>query len=131
MKGGGGVEYLILSNNPTVRDNFEQVYFSEVPVEELLIKVRNLIHKGHELISHPLPASMKIMSSPVRSVVLSKDKQQEVDSFQVEVIENSILKLRHHIQQQGIDNNNNDDDYRMLDYRLLESALKKSNKIAL
>ncbi|ADL12583.1 GrdX family protein [Acetohalobium arabaticum] len=124
------MKYFILSNNPIVRENFEQVYFVKVSVKELLIKVRNLVHKGHELITHPLPASMKIMSSPFRSIVLSKDKQQRVDAFQVEVIEESIFKLRYHIQQQSIDNDN-DDDYQMLDYRLLRSALESSNKIAL
>ena len=124
------MEYFILSNNPSVRENFEECYFIDESVKEIFIRARNLVHKRHSLISHPLPASKKIMSSPFRSIIISTEKDAKINNFQVEVIENSIFKLNSHIQKKGIDYKNADD-YQILDYKLLESALQNSNKIAL
>jgi len=120
--------YIIISNNPEVKEKYKQTYFIDGISRDVLIKVRDLIHKGYELISHPLPASIKTMSSPFRSVILTEEKTSSVDPLQLEVIENSIQKLDRHIKLNGIDSKHSDD-YKKLDYLFLKSALEESNNL--
>jgi len=112
---------IIITNNPLVKDYFNNILYVEGTMEEVLIKVRDLVHKGHRIISHPLPGSLKIIVSPIRSVVLS-NKSYEVDLEQLMLIENSIVRFRQHRSDKGLDFTN-EEDYKKLDLELLKSAL--------
>ena len=68
------MNYLIVSNNPLVRLDFENMIFVEGSYEDVLIKVRDLVYEGVELISHPLTASMRMLYSPYRSIILGNKK---------------------------------------------------------
>jgi len=112
---------VIITNNPVVAESYDNVLFLEGSVEEILIKVRDLVHEGYDLISHPLPASLRMMFSPVRSVIIGK-KLKKMDSFCAEIIENSIIKYKNHMDFRKTDIVNGDD-YKTLDQLLLQSAL--------
>jgi len=114
---------LIISNNPAVAEKNDNVLFVDGSAEETLIKVRDLVHEGYELISHPLAASLRMMFSPFRSVILGK-KFKQVDAFSAEIIEESIIKYKRHMDFRKRDPRN-DDDYKMIDLILLESALNE------
>lgn len=114
--------YFILTNNPQVKADFKELDFIDDSVEKVFTKARDLIHQGYSLISHPLPASKKMLSSPFRSIVFNEQKGKKMDPAQVEVIENSIAKLNSHLALKGIDLAHKAD-YKTLDQRLLESAL--------
>ena len=111
---------LIITNNPAVREK-EDVLFVDGSAEETLIKVRDLVQEGYELISHPLAASLRMMFSPFRSVILGK-KSDKVDIFSAEIIEDSIIKYKRHMESRKSDTDNNDD-YKMIDLILLEAAI--------
>lgn len=112
---------LIITNNPAVAKIKDIVLFVDGSAEETLIKVRDLVHEGYELISHPLAASLRMMFSPFRSVILGK-KSDKVDTFSAEIIEESIIKFKRHMESRKIDTDNNDD-YKMIDLILLEAAI--------
>jgi hypothetical protein len=114
---------LIITNNPSVAAKHEHVLFIEGSVEEMLVKVRDLVHEGYELISHPLPASLRMMFSPVRSVILGK-KLEKVDFLAAEIIEDSVIKYRNHMNFRKVDYVNGED-YKTIDQLLLESALQE------
>lgn len=114
--------YFILTNNPQVKADFKEVKFIDDSVEKVFTKTRDLIHQGYSLISHPLPASKKMLSSPFRSIVFNEKKDKKMDPVQVEVIENSLAKLNAHLALKGIDSANKAD-YQTIDQRLLETAL--------
>jgi hypothetical protein len=114
---------IIVTNNPSVAEKNADVIFIDGSVESTLIKVRDMVHEGHELISHPLPASLRMMFSPFRSVILSKCPGK-VDFFCVEIIEDSIIKYKRHMSCRKMDRANADD-YRKVDLLLLESALQE------
>jgi len=112
---------LIITNNPAVAEKNNNVLFVDGSAEEALIKVRDLVHEGYELISHPLAASLRMMFSPFRSVILGR-KLDKVDDFSAGVIEDSIIKYKRHMDFR-IRDTANGDDYKMIDLILLESAL--------
>lgn len=114
--------YQIVSNNPLIKKEFDNVYFIEGPFEDVLIKVRDLVHKGYKLISHPLNASIRMFSSPYRSIIIGQQNQKN-NYFHIEIIENSIVNYKKHIDKRKIDTKNIHD-YALMDSELLKSTLK-------
>ncbi|MEW6622155.1 MAG: GrdX family protein [Bacillota bacterium] len=115
---------LIVTNNPLVAEKYQgklPVVFKEKSVDELLVKVRDMVHQGYTLVSHPLPASLKLLFAPYRSVIVA-GKSSGLEPLHVETIENSIIKYRKHMLHRKIDSRN-DEDYRFIDLKLTESAL--------
>ncbi|WZL71742.1 GrdX family protein [Clostridiaceae bacterium 35-E11] len=115
------MSYLIVTNNPKVNETFDNVLFTEETYENVLVRTRNLVHEGFELISHPLAASIRMLFSPYCSVIIGQ-KNSGINPFHVETIENSIIKYRRLTEQRNIDNINSED-YALIDIKLLENAL--------
>ncbi|NDI78692.1 hypothetical protein DYH56_11930 [Psychrilyobacter piezotolerans] len=112
-----------------VKEKFDNVYFIEGTSREVLEKVRDLVHEGFELMTHPLGASLRMMFSPCFSVVV-KEKQGEFNYFHTEIIESSIEKYNQHMEVREEDVENSKD-YAVVDYKLLESALGEINNNAM
>ena len=117
----------IITNNPIIRDNFDNVIFIEGGFLDVLIKVRDLVYTGHELINHPLGASIRMMFSPYRSVMVG-DKTSTNNQYFMEIIENSIINYKKHMEVRLVDNNNNED-YATIDKDLLMSAIRENKMI--
>lgn len=94
---------------------------------DVLINVRDKIHAGQCLLSHPLSGSVKPNETPYKSILISCEKGGlDVDSLQI--IENSIViydnfmrncnKYGYNIQENLLD------DFREIDYSLIVSALE-------
>ncbi|MGI6405895.1 MAG: GrdX family protein [Syntrophaceticus sp.] len=112
----------IVTNNPLVQNKYtDNVLYIDGNVEQTLIKVRDMVYEGYELISHPLPASLRMLFSPYRSIVIGK-KQKKVDFMQAEIAEESIHKYNTHMNSRQKDEVNSEG-YQMVDLILLESAL--------
>lgn len=120
------MKYKILTNNPSVAVKYENVMYIDGTVEDVLIKTRNLVQSGESLITHPLPASIRMMYTPYRSIVLGQGNDNSSDFLQLEIAEESITKYRRIIEYRNVDIKNNKD-YENLDLWLLESALHEIN----
>ena len=114
------MECFIVTNNPLVQDKFDNTCFVDGTSKELLEKVRNLVHAGYELVTHPLGASLRMMFSPYFSVVLKKGKK-DLNYFHVEIIESSLEKYNQTMEVRKEDSKNAKD-YKIIDFSLLESA---------
>ncbi|HHT63293.1 MAG: GrdX family protein [Bacillota bacterium] len=114
---------IIITNNPAVREKYRNVLFIDGSVEDTLIKVRDMVYQGYELVSHPLAASIRMMYSPYRSVILGR-QEAKVDFLYAEIIEDSIIKYKRHTSHRKKDVTNSDD-YQMIDLILLEAALSE------
>lgn len=117
----GYLKYLIVTNNPKVSDKFENILFTEGTYEDVLIKVRDFVHQGFELISHPVGASIRMIFSPYRSIIIG-NKSGKINPYHVETIENCILSYRKLTEGRKIDNVNAED-YALIDIKHLEDAL--------
>jgi len=124
-RGGGLMKYRILTNNPSVAAKYENVLYIEGTVDDVLVKTRNLIQRGESLVTHPLPASIRMMYTPYRSIVIGQASGSS-DFLQLEIVEESITKYRRIIEYRNVDIKNNRD-YENLDLWLLESALYEMN----
>ncbi|WP_346899825.1 GrdX family protein [Clostridium sp. UBA7503] len=84
----------IVTNNPMSKEKFEEkfkVEFIDVPQLDILKKVRNYIHKGNRILTHPLMGSVKPNETPYRTVCVSTEVVNGVDLQSLEIIENAII----------------------------------------
>ena len=119
---------IIITNNPKIFEevkskNAEIIYMSDSDFMEVLYKVRDFIHLGYELLTHPIVSSIKPYETPYKSVALSKSR--DLDLYSLELIENSIELTRNFLDKprrkltQEIDN-----DFKLIDYDLVIGALE-------
>ena len=115
-------EYLIVTNNHLVDKQDNEVVIVNGEFKDVLKKVRDYIHQGYGLLTHPLPASIRMFHSPVRSIVLSNS--QDFDSLNL--IESSIEKYNHILGERE-KKQKNIADYERIDLELLESSFEELN----
>lgn len=117
------MKHIIITNNPLIPQKYEDVLWMDDSVEKVLIKIRDLVYEGYELVSHPLPASLRMLFSPYRSVIIGQ-KNEKVNFEHAQIIENSIMKYKKHMDTRKTDEATRDD-YKKLDLLLLESAVEE------
>ena len=113
---------MVVTNNPLLKEE-EGVLFVDGTFRDVLVKVRDMVYEGHELISHPLFASSRMMFSPFRTILVGEKRDRPSD-FECQVIEDSIMSYdvataRRNRQPE------HDDDYAYLDHSLYLSTLEE------
>jgi hypothetical protein len=118
-------EIFIVTNNKMV--------INEYPAFEVLgdldavfLKVRDLVHEGCVIMTHPLSGSVKPHETEFKSIVLAKgDGAMNLDSLHL--IENAITtsaKFKKPKRDWGIDNARVENDFMSIDYSLLKTGLE-------
>jgi len=116
---------IVITNNPIVAEQFQgkfNVDYSEVDILELLINVRDLIHKGHRLLSHPLSGSVKPNETCYKSVVIT-EQMEKVDFQSVGIIEDCIASVEKFPKKTFP--KEYEKDMQIVDLSLIRSALDK------
>ena len=87
---------LLITNNPLVdaqlKDDFT-IEFLETDLIGILTHVRDLIHKGHRLLTHPLMGSVKPNESPYKSILITSTTGA-TDTQSVGIIEECIQNVQ-------------------------------------
>jgi len=58
---------MIITNNEWVHNKYRQLYdiiYIEGSYRDVLVKTRDKLHEGHELLTHPLSSSIKPNETP-------------------------------------------------------------------
>ncbi len=117
----------IISNNPLIKNEFSNVIFIKGTFMDVLIKVRDMIYLGHELITHPLGASIRMLFSPYRSILVG-DKTDNNNEVFIRTIESSIENYNKHMEVRKPDIENSSD-YAVIDKELIVSAIKEYERL--
>lgn len=120
------MKYIIVSNNPQVKDKVKNLRFIDGTMRDVLVQARDLVQGGSELITHPLGASLRMLLSPYRSIVMV-EKEDDINFDHLETIENSIIKYDQHMGVRKEDTYHSKD-YALIDFKLLESAFNEMSK---
>ncbi|MCI6059534.1 MAG: GrdX family protein [Dorea sp.] len=121
--------YMILTNNPLVLEKLKDthnVIYKDISYEELLKEVRDRIHEGHLLLSHPLSGSVKPNETPYKSVMIS-ERKEEMDSRSLSLIENALQACRKFEDKSGRYEAKVYEDFQLIDWTLLESGLASAD----
>ena len=137
---------ILVTNNPLVQSQYQndfRVVFLDTDLLGLLTYIRDRIHNGFRLLTHPLSGSIKPNESPYKSVLLTEVKnktgvksetgtqsepktQPETDFQSVSIIEECIITVQKfptkNIPEQYLN------DLRTVDLSLIRTALKTAVK---
>jgi len=120
----------IITNNPSLKPVFAEKYpnlqclidYENVSFIGLMEIVRDRVHKGAKILTHPLDGSVKPMETPYKSILID-DVQGALDFDSLDLIENAIITCRKfHLQEREF-LPEVQDDFQVIDRSLIESAL--------
>ena len=117
---------LIVTNNPMVRERYSQQYdlkYEETSFVGVLKQVRDLVHRGYRLLTHPLSGSIKPNETPYKSVLL-EESTGKIDEFSVRVIEEAVLTCDKFSQKKYPYKKDVTRDIQFVDLTLFESGLE-------
>lgn len=121
---------IIVTNNKYVcekyKDNVEIKYDEKFTYLDVLEYVRDQIHKGHKLMTHPLSGSVKPNETPYKTIIISKDKSS-MDYDSLMIIEDSIATAKKFIKNKPTPNWTEKvaADFRIIDLSLIENVMDK------
>lgn len=116
--------YRILTNNPAVRERYPEVAdLRPGAVRDIFTAVRDAVHQGAVLISHPLAGSIKPGENPYRSVMLST-RHGTVELGSLSVIEDALATLAKMPEKQRPYTDRMLQDFQVIDLDLMHSAMQ-------
>ena len=119
---------MIVTNNNKVyekyKDNYS-IYYKECSFREILLYIRDRIHEGYVLLTHPLSSSIKPNETPYKSVLIS-DYKTSLDYKSLMIIENAIMTYDKFKKDKYYTVELTDsivDDFKMIDLSIIENAI--------
>lgn len=121
----------VITNNPLVKERLSNkidVEYYDVEYISLLIKVRDKIHIGHKLLSHPLSGSIKPNETPYKSVIIGTEVGI-LDMESLMVIEKSLDTAKKFIMDKKTPlwDTTVLEDFQVIDLSLIENVLGNIN----
>ncbi|MFA7411406.1 MAG: GrdX family protein [Tissierellaceae bacterium] len=121
---------IIVTNNRYVyekyREKREVIYKGDLNYLQVLEFVRDKIHEGHELLTHPLSGSVKPNETPIKTIMISRAKG-DLDEDGLAILENSIETTRKFLANKPTPNwvESVLDDFRTIDLSIIENVIDK------
>ena len=121
---------ILITNNKSVFQKFNEkmeiIFLEESNYTEILHFVRDKVHEGHKLLTHPLSGSIKPNETPYKSIIISK-KVGELDTAGLMIIEESILTAKKFMENKPTPDWTERvlDDFRVIDLSLMENVIEK------
>lgn len=125
---------LLVTNNKAVNDKFkdkmEVDFLGDYKYLDLLYYIRDKVHQGHKLLTHPLSGSIKPNETPFKSVIISKETG-DLDTDGLQIVEESILTAKKFMDNKPTPDWTERvlDDFRVIDLSLMENVVEKLGHI--
>ena len=118
------MKFIAITNNKAFKDKYAnefEIFFYDVTHREILIILRDKVHEGHEILTHPVSGSVKPNETPFKTVFISKQKSKlNMDSLAL--IEGAIMTCDK-FGGKTIEYKEKIEDFQLIDLSLAESAL--------
>lgn len=119
---------IVITNNPMSKEGFSSkitVEFIDGNVIGVLKAVRDLVHQGHKVLTHPLMSSIKPNETPYRTVLITRHKEDNVDMDSLNIIENAISTTEKFLRDFNtpVWNESVLKDFQLIDYDLIYHAV--------
>lgn len=116
---------IVISNNPSVALGADDRAIAS-GLLDVLRSVRDLVHQGHLLVSHPLAGSVKPNETPYKSVVVGRQSRGPIDFESLSVIEGSLRTAERMLTEKPLPNYPERvlQDFQLIDRQLLQQALE-------
>ncbi len=124
------MKFSIITNNPLVVKFYEgdfDVQYFDIPIKEIMQKVRDLCGEGHELLTHPLSGSVKPGETPYKSVLVSVEKGKcDVEGFQMAQTAMDACDKFSSMHKEWSPSVL--DDFQLVDYTLISSGIESATR---
>ncbi|WP_250229445.1 GrdX family protein [Anaeropeptidivorans aminofermentans] len=118
------MDFICVTNNETLynkyKDDFE-IRFYNIPLRDIMVKVRDMVHDGHKILTHPLSGSVKPGETTIKSIFVTK-KKSGLDHESLILIETSIEVCDKFVKRHFTYKKSRED-FETVDLSLAESAL--------
>lgn len=118
---------IIVTNNPIVKSQIQdkEIVHKDITYIEVLKECRDLVHKGYEILSHPLYGSVKPNETPYRSIIMKKGNNLDTNSLHL--IEEAIVTSSKFQNNKKTPNwpNKVIEDFRVIDLDILQNTLQR------
>ena len=127
------MKFILITNNPLVKQNFisyNGLKYLDKSYLEILCYTRDQIHKGYELLTHPLSGSIKPNETPYKSILISS-APINLDPRSVTMIEDSIETAKKFLSIRNRTLGLSEDllkDFQEIDYHLIKGAIESAIK---
>lgn len=116
----------IVTNNPLVRDvlgeYYKVEYYEGVSYRDILVKVRDMVYSGYELLTHPMAGSVKPNETMFKSIVVGTD-MKSIDIEHCNLMMNALITCDK-FKPTGVQYSDyHIKDFQLIDYTLLCGAL--------
>lgn len=116
----------IITNNPLVKtvlsDYYKVEFYEDLSYRDILVKVRDLVYSGYELLTHPMAGSVKPNETMYKSIVVGTDVKG-VEIEHCNLMMNAMITCDK-FKPTGVQYADYHRwDFQMIDYTLLCSAL--------
>ncbi len=125
---------IIVTNNRYVyekyKDDFKIKFDENFTYLDVIKYVRDKIHEGYKLTTHPLSGSVKPNETPYKTIMISNDKSA-LDYDSLAIIEDSIATAKKFMNNKPTPDWTESvlDDFRVIDLSLIENVIKKMTHI--
>lgn len=125
---------ILITNNPRVKEKYQYmeklkvVYLENSSLLETLKKVRDEIHMGAKLLTHPLTSSIKPDETPFKSIIIQKNESNslKIDMDSLMMITNSIEVVEKFLRGKNPKIYTQDilDDFQIIDLTTITSGIE-------
>lgn len=122
-------DYIIVTNNPMVYQKYDgqrKMIYAETSYEGLLQQVRDKVHEGHQLLSHPLSGSVKPNETPYKSVMISA-RPGSLSRESLRMIESAIEACKKFAFRTETYDEAVHRDFQWVDLNLIESGMESAD----
>jgi len=118
----------VLTNNPMVHGHLSSqavcaVDYRDVSLHELMCIVRDFVHLGHRLLTHPLSGSVKPNETLYKSIGITDQPEAGLCLSSLNIIEHSIQTVERFANIKKPIDSNAKADLQLVDFTLILSAL--------
>ena len=120
--------YEVISNNPRIK-SFPNCTYIEGPVLDVLIALRDKVHRGYRILSHPLTGNLPASRRLFLSVVVFKPSLQQEDHFvdldSIKLVESALDIYRNSKPSFPLQSTKAMEDMQYLDEELIMPVLRQ------
>lgn len=119
---------IIITNNDKVNHDYGStmnvLFLEDASYLDILKIIRDKVHEGYRLLTHPLSGSVKPNETPFKSVAISEEKSS-LDMQSLEIIEDCLRVAERFIAEKKppVWTERVLDDFRLIDYGLIKGAI--------
>ena len=121
---------VIITNNPLIKETYGSTYtvdYEALSYDDILMKIRDAVHRGASVLTHPLYGSVKPKETPYRSVLMEM-REGPVDTSSLLLIEQAIVSAGKFRNKSAGYDEATLNDCRVIDLSLMQGALGSNSE---